>query len=295
MHLLSMKRSSAASPGRDGRALRSDCEPERSTRRRIPRLSLSRLSLGLSRPRLSLRYASRTRARMRSDARLARRAGVSRTARIMWRLVAHGVDPGKPRGLLVAWLRWEQFAHYLWPLTEVPQSPNRTFGMRILPYRGEPLMLADGTRVEPGAPICELHCNNAVVLAITQAGKINPYRAARDDLASLARWVAQASEAREVRAIYGFTLLGPAAARLGFSVKRGESSIKQHFVRLFMTGLLVIYSREGLSRIWRGSTAGSYPCEVWMSRRELIARYATPAGARGASRAAAAHLRQPRV
>jgi YkoP domain len=215
----------------------------------------------------------------------------------MWRLIAHGVHPGEPHGLLVAWLRWEQFAHYLWPVNDVPRSPNNTFGMRIVHYTGKALALRDGTKVEPGAAICELHCNNAVVLGITRAGTINPYCAARQDLATLARWVAEADEAREVCAVYGFTLLGAVAARLGFAVKRCVPSIGQRFVRMFMTGLLVIYTREGLSRIERGSTAGSFPCEVWMSRRELIARYGNPPGgaSRGASRASAARIRHPRA
>jgi YkoP domain len=293
MYLLGTNRSSAASPDSEGRVLRPDCEPDRSNPRRLSRLSLSRLSLQLARPRLSLRYPPRARAQMHLGGRLARRRGVSRTARMMWRLVAHGVQPGEPHGLLVAWLRWEQFAHYIWPISDVPRSPNHAFGMRIIPYRGDPVVLGDGTRVEPGVAICELHCNNAVVLGIARAGKINPYRAAREDLQSLARWIAEAKEAREVRAIYGFTLLGSAAGRLGFAVKRCSPSVRQRFERMFMTGLLVIYSRQGLSRIGQGSTVNSYPCEVWMSRRELVARYGPASGgaSRGASRAAAPHLR----
>lgn len=145
--------------------------------------------------------------------------------------------------------------------------------MRIVRYRGRPLSLPDGTEVNRGTLVGELHCNNPLVFDLVNCGKINPYRAARTDLEALARWLVNSGDAATVRAFYGFTMLAAAAERLGFFVRECGPGISGRLNRVFMTGLLLIYTRDGLARLNKGRTLNSYPREVWMSRGQLLDRY----------------------
>ena len=70
-----------------------------------------------------------------------------------------------------------------------------------------------------------------------------------------------------------------AAARVGFTVRKWPINMRLRLERVFMVGLLLLYTVDGLAHIDRGTTARTYPREVWLSRRELIRRY----GSRGAS------------
>ncbi len=191
----------------------------------------------------------------------------------LWRVMAHGSTPGNPHGLLLAWPRWEHFAHSMWPARQIPGTPHDILRVRFLLYRGEALTLPDRTEIRPGMLVGELHCNNQAILDLVGRERGNPYRAAREDLRCLARWIARPGFDLNVQAFFGVTLIARAAARLGFSVRTRPPTLRRRLERMFMTGLLVLYTPGGLSRIETGSTARSYPQEVWLSRRELLRRY----------------------
>src|SRR5262245_35695046 len=123
-------------------------------------------------------------------------------------------------------------------------------------------MLPDNTEIRPGALLGELHCNNGAILKLVNRGG-NPFASGREDIKSLSNWIVQDAMGRQIKALYGRTILGKAAYRLGFVVREQPIRLALRMERFFFKGLLVLYNQEGLVRILRGRTADHYPANAW--------------------------------
>jgi hypothetical protein len=196
----------------------------------------------------------------------------SEGASLAWRIIAGATTPGEAHGLLRGWLAWEHLARMLWPVCEIPDAPYGLLCFRITPYRGEAVVLPDSTTVRPGAIVVELHCNNREILELV-CRRGNPFAACREDLKSLSHWIQRDLRARQIQALYACTILTTAAGRLGFTVRPKPVTLRRRLERVFFKGLLLLYNQEGLARIQHGSTADTYPGDVWLSRRELLRLY----------------------
>ena len=197
--------------------------------------------------------------------------------RSLWRIIGHRSGGGDAHGVLRAWIAWERFSNWLWATEPVPGAPYGLLKVRLVHHRGQPIYLPDETVISSGDLIGELHCDNAAIAALIRGGKINRYAACRRDLQSLAHWLIETEEATPIKALYGVTMLWWAGARLGFSVRRRHRGLRDRLDRIFMAGLLLVYSTEGSNRANQGKTLDSYPREVWISRAELTKRYPFPA------------------
>jgi len=202
------------------------------------------------------------------------KTGLSSAGARLFRIIAHGTQPGQPRGPFLAWPGWEYIAHRLWPTMGIPNAPYGLLRMRLKPYRGKPLVLPDGAGIKKSALVGELHCNNPALLHLVLRHRVNPYRACREDLHCLAAtWVAKDPSGMRVQAFFGRTMLAVGAARMGFAVRDLKKSWWLALERFFMIGLLLLYTNGGLDRLTRGTTVASYPKEVWISRHQLIKLY----------------------
>jgi len=203
---------------------------------------------------------------------MTRRLTQSENASLAWRIIAGGTRPGEAHGLLRAWPGWEQLARLLWPVCQIPGAPYNLLCFRITRYWGETVVLPDATRVAPGAIVGELHCNNRAILELVRGGG-NVFAACREDLKSLSNWIEQDAIASQIEALYGSTILTRAADRLGFTVRQKPATMRLRLEKFFFKGLLLLYNQEGLGRIRHGSTAGTVPADIWLSRRELLRLY----------------------
>jgi hypothetical protein len=197
-----------------------------------------------------------------------------------WSALSRGCRHGQARGLMTAWLRWERISRQLWPLQPIAAAPHGL--LRIAPkrYRGPRLRLPDGDTLERGDWIAELHCENVAIVACVNRRLINRYRACREDLAALARWLRDSPDGARIKGVCGVTLLWPAAHRLGFVVAERSGRLRNHLDRIYMGGLLLIYSSDGPTRAQLGRTLDRYPRMVWLSRSDLIRLYAPRAACR---------------
>lgn len=194
----------------------------------------------------------------------------SGAAPLFWRLIAQGAAAGRPCGSLHAWRLWERIAQRMWPALSPPGSRFGLLKLRVTSYRGIPLQLPDLIEIESGAPIAELHCDNFRILAMARSGQ-SMLAACRDDLRAMAAW---AEEAPDIfQALFGVTVLGGVALRLGFYTRDLPLSPRVRATRLFMNGLLALYNQDGARRLGRGKTLRTSLQQVWMSRQELIRRY----------------------
>lgn len=194
-----------------------------------------------------------------------------------WHLAFH-TSAGQARGFLRFWPVWERIMLSLYPTRPIPNATANIFHIHVTRWPGRPITLPDGTHIAKRDRVIELHINNpALAERMTQNQSWRSLlHLMADDLRALAAWSQTPEFPSEVHAVYAFTLLSRAAPRLGFITRSRSHTLHTWFDRFFMMGLLTLYNPRGLDRLREGTTYGSYPEEVWMSRDELLRRYGAP-------------------
>ncbi len=181
---------------------------------------------------------------------------------------------GHARGFLRFWPVWERVTLLVHPTYPIPRATANVLRTQLTRWHGRTITLPDGTHVAKGDLVVELHVNNrALGEFVMHASDWRLLPLIAEDLRALAGAMRTPAFPREVRAVYGFTLLSRAAPRLGFTVRSRPHTLRAWLDRVFLMGLLPLYNPRGLDRLQQGTIYASYPEEVWMSCDELLRRY----------------------
>jgi len=144
--------------------------------------------------------------------------------------------------------------------------------IRIARYRRVPLVLADGTVVNPGDPIVELHLDNLAAAALNQGGK-GGLRFRREMLRmmpALARDLSSRPEYRDICAVGAATVFSSSSrlvAMLGFEF-RPLPAYTRWWLGTWERILLANYHHEGRRRLRRVRQGALQ--HIWISRRALL-------------------------
>lgn len=177
-----------------------------------------------------------------------------------WALNEGGVARGESRRRnlgQIGWMAWEQLFAKLQRFGSVSVTEHGICKVVVKKHRGEPIECADGTRIEKGDLVGELHLDNTKVLALTGAAgseraALMTARLARDSIKQIHQAMEQQDELSEVKALIGITLLHRGLIHgLGFEQRGLDSKWFALGSTFYLRLLLRFLHPEGRDRIRR--------------------------------------------
>jgi hypothetical protein len=181
-----------------------------------------------------------------------------------------------------------RFVLILWPVVDKclrtisRTKPVRADGSGIIRfnthcYKGSTKLLNDGSQIESGDRIIELHLDNAwfkrrrnLYLGVLRSPQ-EFLGCFAQDLQILAQQISSGTFG-DIAALHGSTLLYVAARRLGFQVDELPDDLWKKGARFYMAGLMQVYHLRGDRVLGLREKAWQLK-EVWLSRATLLSKY----------------------
>ena len=150
--------------------------------------------------------------------------------------------------------------------------PMRKEALRVNFYSSEEILtFPDGTRINRGQRVAEIHLDNHLV-SHTALPMWELIEKTRSELHFLAEQMRAGEIKGDIKAVRGVTVHHVAARRLGFLSRELPPGAFSRLVRMFLKGLLVTYHPLGKKRLSNGRNPLEVR-EIWMSSQELVRRY----------------------
>lgn len=164
----------------------------------------------------------------------------------------------------------------------VPQSKSGLLLICFHAYEGKKtIQIPDNVTIKPGDLVGELHLSN---IRITEIASKDTKRSLewhlietlRSEFHLLAGACQSGEISRDVQAFYGVNVMGPATKRLGFTlipIPKGLNRIWLGFWESFLRK--IYYSYKTSKKVTLKKTLND-AFEIWISKGEIIRRYAQP-------------------
>ncbi|MGO4546134.1 polysaccharide deacetylase family protein [Paenibacillus sp. 2TAB23] len=148
--------------------------------------------------------------------------------------------------LVSLWLTWERLFHFLFRLKTVGNEADAAFHYRVITYNGEDIAFAEGGNVVKGDRVAELHFDNKMLSSIAATSKspvatgIRMLREVEQALPLLANQLAADSDAKDIKAVYGVTMIHRGADRLGFEIFQLPEGLFAKSTRVYLRILIKV-------------------------------------------------------
>jgi hypothetical protein len=183
----------------------------------------------------------------------------------------------KKRVLVSLWLKWEQLFHALFGVKLIDPD-NQLLYYRICRYRGKPIVFKDEEKIDTGDRVVELHLNNRMLFHMAARSRSMVQLAAqlihlfKQLLPQITDMIVHDPDCREVKGIYGVTMIHYGGEQLGFTLKDLPQGWFSILTRFYLKLLLYVLHPEGKDRIKTKKNALT-PKIVAMSTKELLQKY----------------------
>jgi hypothetical protein len=174
------------------------------------------------------------------------------------------------------WRGYDLAYRWLHGLEELPTEKGAVLRIGVERYRGRPLVLKDGTSVQPGDLIATIHFHNEAVAALHDRNP-NPVRAGilivnayERSLKALAGLLDDHPRYQPVKALTGTTILHQGVERFGFDIHPPLPGLMGRLVSAYGRSMLARYHPLGRER---GKQKRFEARAIWISARELRRRY----------------------
>jgi len=159
-------------------------------------------------------------------------------------------------------------------VTPLPGSPYNLIFMNYTTFTGEAIDLPDGTRVEPGDRVGELHFSNLGIASgklgdQTITSELQLLGIVRSEIALLSTLVKEDKIDQDIKAFYSISLFGPGAKRVGFVVREIPQTFYVKRIALWMSILRRVFSPDFTNRS-KKHRRHMKAYEIWISRRKLL-------------------------
>lgn len=158
------------------------------------------------------------------------------------------------RMVVSLWLLWEKLFHVLFQI-KTPNQQEPLLHFRIRPYHGQTIPLNEGKLLENGDRVMELHFDNQKLFDFGMRSRtsvqlaIQMIRGVEKSLPKLAEYILEHPELKDVKALYGVSMINRGTEKFGFIVTDLPKGWFAWSSQIYLKLLMSVIHPAGTSRV----------------------------------------------